>query len=447
MVQHFDLIVLGAGSAGLTVAQRAARHGAKVALIDPGLMGGTCVNLGCVPKKALWFAAQLAQAQSLAADYGFDLVPGKLDWHRFRQLRDHYIEGIRQRYDQRLQAAGIQVIGEAARFIAADAVQTDRGGQYRAPQLVIATGASPRRLDIPGFGLGMVSDDMFALDAAPRRIAIVGGGYVATEFACLLRSLGSEVELLIRERLLDTFDAEMAQALCERMQEQGIRVSRGNIRAARGEPGAILLDDANGAVHGRYDAVLWAVGRVPNTRRLGLDVPGVALDAEGHVVVDEWLNTNVPGITALGDVTTHKALTPVAVAAGYALAERLFGGHADARFDDELVPSVVFAEPPMGMVGLSEAQARERHGDAVRIYTRRFTPLQLAVAEKAAPSLMKLVCHGDDDRVLGIHVLGPGADEMLQGFAVALRKGLNRHELHSSVAIHPTSAEELLLLH
>ncbi|KRE89595.1 glutathione reductase [Frateuria sp. Soil773] len=445
MTKQFDLIVLGAGSAGLTVAQRAARHGARVALIDPGLMGGTCVNLGCVPKKAMWFAAQLAQAQVLAVDYGFDLAPGRLDWQRFRQLRDRYIEGIRQRYDRRLREVGVQVIGEAARFVAADTVETAQGTCCRAPQVVIATGASPRRLELPGFGLGMVSDDMFSLDAAPRRIAIVGGGYIATEFACLLRSLGAEVELLIRERLLDTFDAEMAQALCERMQAQGIRVARADVRGVRGAPGALLLDDATGAVHGRYDALLWAVGRVPNTRSLGLEEIGVALDPGGHVRVDAWQNTTVPGIAALGDVTARKALTPVAVAAGYALAERLFGGKADARFDYELVPSVVFAEPPLGMVGLGEAEARERHGDAVRVYTRRFTPLQLAVAGHAAPSLMKLVCHGDDDRVLGIHVLGPGADEMLQGFAVALRKGLTRHELRAAVAIHPTSAEELLL--
>lgn len=447
MARSFDLIVLGAGSAGLTVAMRAARHGARVALLDPDLLGGTCVNRGCVPKKALWFAAQLAQSQALALDYGFDLQPGRLDWAHFCALRSRYIEGIRQRYDARLTQAGVQRIAEAARLVAVDTVQTTAGERYRAPQIVIATGARPRRPDLPGAALGMVSDDVFSLPALPRRLGIVGGGYVAIEFACLLQALGCEVELLIRQRVLDSFDAELAQALSEQMVARGIVITRGaDIRAARGEPGALLLDDASGAVHGRYDAVLWAVGRVANSDRLGLAEIGVALDPKGHVQTDAFQNTSVPGVTALGDVTARKALTPVAVAAGYALAERLFGGDPQARFDYEAIPSVVFAEPPLGMVGLTETQARARHGDAVRVYCRRFTPLQLAVAGREQPSLMKLVCVGADEQVLGIHVLGPGADEMLQGFAVALRQGLRRRDLRSAVAIHPSSAEELLLL-
>lgn len=447
MTHDFDLIVLGAGSAGLTVAQRSARHGARVALFDPDALGGTCVNRGCVPKKALWFAAELARAQVLASEYGFDVRPGRLDWAQFCALRSRYVERLRERYGERLAQAGVRRIGEAARFVAADTVQSDSGGRYRAPHIVIATGARPRRLDVPGFALGMVSDDVFDMPALPRRIGIVGGGYVATEFACLLQALGCEVELLIRQRLLDSFDAELAQTLGDQMQARGIAMTTGaDIAAARGEPGALLLDAAGGAVHGRYDALLWAVGRVPNTDRLGLAAIGVALDRKGHVQTDAFQNTSVSGITAVGDVTARKALTPVAVSAAYALAERLFGGQPDACFDYEAIPSVVFAEPPLGMVGLTEAQARERHGDAVRVYCRRFTPLQFAVAGREAPSLMKLVCTGDDEQVLGIHVLGPGADEMLQGFAVALRQGLCRRDLRSAVAIHPTSAEELLLL-
>ena len=448
MTHEFDLIVLGAGSGGLTVAQRAARYGARVALLDPGAVGGTCVNRGCVPKKALWFAAQLAQAQALAVDYGFALTPGRLDWAQFRRLRDRYIEAIRQRYDVRLDEAHVQRVHQAGRFVAADTVQTESGERYRAPQIVIATGARPRERGLPGFALGMVSDDVFELPELPRRIGVVGGGYIAAEFACLLHALGCEVELLIRGRLLDSFDAELTQALATQMLARGIRITRGaDIGGARGEPGALLLDDTGGGVHGPFDAVLWATGRVPNSDRLGLVEIGVACDAKGFVQTDAFQNTSVPGITALGDVTAHPQLTPVAVSAGYALIERLFGGQPEACFDYRVIPTVVFAEPPLGMIGLTEAQARGQYGDAVRVYSRRFTPLQFAVAGHGTPTVMKLVCTGDDEQVLGMHVLGPGADEMLQGFAVAMRQGLRRADLRSAVAIHPTSAEELLLLH
>jgi glutathione reductase (NADPH) len=448
MTRRFDLIVLGAGSAGLTVAQRAAKLGAKVALFDPDALGGTCVNRGCVPKKAMWFAAQWAQAQRLMADTGFAVTPAPLDWARFRHQRDGYIAGIRQRYAQRLEQAGIAVVPAAARFVAADTVADDSGARYAAPQIVIATGARPRRLDIPGFGLGMLSDDVFALEAPPRRVAVVGGGYVAVEFACVLHALGCEVDLLVRDRLLSHFDTELVEALAAQMQARGIRLVRGvDVVAAEGEPGAIRLRDTAGHAHGPCDAVLWAVGRTPNTDALGLGEVGVALDAVGRVQVDAFQNTSVPGITAIGDVIGRHALTPVAVAAGHALAQRLFGGEPQSRFDYAVIPSVVFAEPPLGGVGLTERAARERHGDAVRIHAGSYVPLQLMVAGHDERSMVKLVCVGEDERVLGIHALGPGADELLQGFAVALRLGLRRRDLKSSVAIHPTAAEEVVLLH
>lgn len=447
MTRDFDLIVLGAGSGGLTVAQRAARYGARVALVDPGPLGGTCANLGCVPKKALWFASQLAQAQRLAVDYGFDVAPGRLDWRHFRGLRQRYIEGIRQRYQQRLAEAGVCWIAAAGRLVARDGVLAG-DENLRAPQIVIATGAKPRRLPLPGFDLGMVSDDLFSMDALPRSIGIVGGGYIGVEFACLLRSLGCDVEMLVRKQLLDGFDAELVQALAAQMKAQGIRITpQSNVTGVRGKTGELLLDDAHGAAHGPCEAVLWAVGRIPASDGLGLDAVGVGRDDHGFVVVDAHQNTTVPGITAIGDVTDAPALTPVAVAAGYALVERLFGGQPQAQFDYLAIPSIVFADPPLGRIGLTEEEARTRHGDAVRVYRKQFVPLQLAVAGHTSPTVMKLVCSGDDERVLGLHALGPGVDEMLQGFAVAMRHGLTRAELRAAVAIHPTSAEELLLMH
>ncbi|GAB2559793.1 glutathione-disulfide reductase [Rhodanobacter koreensis] len=447
MTASHDLIVLGAGSAGLATAFRAAQHGARVTLLDPGALGGTCVHRGCVPKKALWFAAQLAQAQQLALEFGFALQPGPLDWERFRGLRQRYIDAIDQRYAQRLQEAGVELLRQAGRFVATDTIELSDGHRLQASQIVIATGARPRQLALPGFEQGMVSDDMFALHALPRRIAIVGGGYVAVEFAGLLRALGSEIDVLAHGRLLQGFDEELVRALVQQMGAQGIRVDHHSaIRAARRTPDGIVLEDVSAGTRGPYDALLWAVGRVPNTEALGLDAVDVRIDENGHVLVDGWQNTNVAGIHAVGDVTARKALTPVAVASGRRLADRLFGGQPDARLDYEHIPSVVFAEPPLGMVGLTEEQARNRYGDAVRIHGSRFTPMQWALAGRQEQSVMKLVCVGAEEQVVGIHALGPGVDEMLQGFAVALKLGLCRRDLEATVAIHPTSAEELVLL-
>jgi glutathione reductase (NADPH) len=448
MSERFDVIVLGAGSGGLSVAQHAARLGARVALFDPDVLGGTCVNRGCVPKKAMWHAAQIADLHRLAADIGFETAPMRLDWARFRQVRDRYISGIRQRYATRLETAGIEVITETARLVSEDTVVTAAGLRANAAHVVIATGARPRRLDIPGFELGMLSDDIFMLDAPPTRLAIVGGGYVAVEFAGLMHALGCDVDWLVRGHLLAGFDSEVVEALAAQMQARGIRLLRDTqVRAARGRPGAITLETYDGVERGDYDAVLWALGRVPNSEGIGLEHLGVARDDDGHVLVDELQNTSVPGIYAVGDVTDRRALTPVAVAAGRALADRLVGGRAGARFDDSVIPSVVFAEPPLGMAGLTEQQARARYGAAVSVHSGGYIPLLSMVAGRSERSMVKIVCVGEERKVVGIHVLGPGSDELLQGFAVALQKGLYWHDLKAAIAIHPTAAEELLLLH
>ena len=447
MTANHDLIVLGAGSGGLATAFRAAQHGARVALLDPGALGGTCVHRGCVPKKALWFAAQWAQAQQFAVDVGFASQPGPLDWEHFRQVRARYIDAIGQRYAQRLHDAGVALIRQAGRFVSADTIELSDGSQLHAARIVIATGARPRTLPLPGFGLGIVSDDVFTLRALPRRVAIVGGGYVAVEFAGLLQALGSEVEMLAHDRLLEGFDAEMVGALRELMEAQGIRIDmQSAVQTVHRGDGGILIDDAVAGPRGPYDALLWAVGRVPNTEALQLGSIGVATDDRGHVLTDARQDTSVAGVHAVGDVTARKALTPVAVAAGRRLADRLFGGQPDAQLDYGNIPSVVFSKPPLGMVGLTEEAAREQYGDAVNVYRSRFTPMQWGLTGGQGQSRMKLICVGSDERVLGIHVLGPGADEMLQGFAVALKLGLRKRDLDATVAIHPSSAEELVLM-
>lgn len=447
MSTSHDLIVLGAGSGGLATAFRAAKHGARVVLVDPAPLGGTCVHRGCVPKKALWYAAQWAQVQTFAVTAGFESSPGALNWERFREVRQGYIDGIEDSYARRLPEAGVEVIEQSARLVAADTIELGDGTRIQAGHIVIATGARPRPLDLPGFQLGLVSDDIFTLTARPQRVAIVGGGYVATEFGGLLHALGSDVEVFARGQLLQGFDAELTHALQEQMEQSGIEFHmKSAVQALRRDPAGLLLDDGILGAMGPYDAVLWAVGRVPNTEQLGLAEAGVVTDEYGHILVDDQQNTNVAGIHALGDVTARKALTPVAVAAGRHLADRLFGDMPDARMDYDNIPSVLFADPPLGMVGLTEEAAREKYGDEVTIYRTRFTPMQWALVGKTYHSLMKLVCVGGDERVVGIHLLGPGSDEMLQGFAVALKMGLHKRDLDDTVAIHPTSSEELVTM-
>ena len=442
-----DLIVLGAGSAGIAVAIRAARLGAKVTVLEPNLMGGTCVNVGCIPKKAMWFAAELAESVAMAAEVGFSTTQGELDWIEFIRRREHYIENIHVSYRKRFKEFGIELIAGYGRFTSQRNIAVG-GREITAKHIVIATGSRPNRLMIPGGELGIDSDGFFALRASPKRVAIVGGGYIAVELAGVLHALGADVSVFVRgDQLLGIFDHELTTELAEVMRARGINI------LMRHEPTSVaregenhLLYFADGSSAGGFDELIWAVGRDANTKDLGLDAIGVTRDRRGHVVVDEWQNTNVENIHALGDVTGQLALTPVAVAAGRRLADRLFGGKLDAKLDYANVPTVVFAHPPLGSVGLSEEEARTWYGDTVAIYRTRFRPMLGALTGSSERTFMKLVCAGPDERVVGIHVLGRSADEMLQGFAVALKAGAKKNDFDATVAIHPTSAEELVLM-
>ena len=441
-----DLLVIGGGSAGLALAIRAARHGAKVTLFEPHELGGTCVNRGCVPKKAMWLAAELARMQRLAVEVGFESRPGPLDWTAFVERRQAYVERARHAYARRLEEYGVRLIAANAHFVDAHTLQAD-GTHHRAPHIAIATGSRPRVLGLPGAQLGIDSDGFFELRECPRRVGIIGGGYIAVELAGVLRALGAEVELFSRSRVLSHFDADLGEALCAAMDREGI-AQHGHcaVRGALRERDGLWLDCADHARHGPYEHVIWAVGRVPNVESLGLDAIGVRLDAEGHVATDPYENTSVPGVYALGDVNGKRALTPVAVAAGRALAERLFGGDEHSHLDYANIPSVVFSHPPVGSVGLSETHARARHGDAVRVHMASFVPMLERLADREHATRMKMVTLGDDERIVGLHGIGPGMDEMLQGFAVAVRMGATRTDFMRTVAIHPTSAEEFVLM-
>lgn len=446
--QSFDLVVLGGGSGGLAACFRAASHGARVAMLEPALLGGTCVNVGCVPKKAMWLAADLVERIALASALGFDVPAApRLSWPRLLQRRQQYIDGIHASYRQRLQDSGVVHIAQRGRLRDARTVECEDGTRLHAGHIVIATGSHALKPDLPGAGLGGVSDDFFALQAAPARVAIVGGGYIAVELAGVLHGLGSEVTLLVRgKELLSQFDAEMTAQLAQNLRQQGITVRfECQLQALERRAGGIHARLQGGAADALFDTVLFATGRAPSTRGLGLEAAGVALDDNGAIVVDAFQDTSVPGISAVGDVTAQAMLTPVAIAAARRLMDRLYGGQPEARLDYDNIPSVVFSHPPLGSVGLSEAQARGRF-DTVTTYHSRFRPMLQALGEGQARSLFKMVCAGADEKVVGIHLLGEGADEILQGFAVALKAGVTRRQMADTVAIHPTSAEEVVLM-
>ena len=452
----FDLVVLGAGSGGLAAAFRAASYGARVALLAAGPLGGTCVNVGCVPKKAMWLAADLAQKIALARQLGFALPqsPLALDWPTFITHRQRYIVNIHTSYQQRLDAAGIALLPLHGRMVAADTVECSDGVRLRASQILISTGGRPQRPSIPGAELGIDSDGFFHLNAAPARVAIVGGGYIAVELAGLLQALGSRVELFVRRRrLLESFDDDLTTQLGEDQRQHGIHTRFGyalhSLRADSDGKEAgdkIVVRDADGAETDAFDTVIFATGRRPNSDGIGLEAAGVALDPTGHIIVDDRQRTNVDGVHAVGDVSSKIALTPVAIAAARRLMDRLFGDQPDAALDYANIATVVFSHPPIGKIGLTEAEARAQHGDTVRVYRAGFRPMLHALADSPQRSLFKLVCVGEDERVVGIHLLGEGVDEILQGFAVAMKRGLCKRDLDDTVAIHPTSAEEIVLM-
>ena len=447
MSRDFDLIVIGGGSGGLAGAFRAASHGARVALLEPEALGGTCVNAGCVPKKAMWLAAEVGRKLGLARPLGFDVEPAGLDWPTFIGHRQRYIGNIHESYRRRLDEAGIAVLPMRGALRDAGTVACGDGVYLRAKRILLATGARASRPPIPGAELGGTSDDFFGWVEPPRRVAVIGGGYIGVELAGVLQALGSQVELLVRgQRLLAPFDEELSRVLADDYRQSGIGIRFGCEASALEREGERVRVVAEGLEDPVFDEVLFATGRVPNTAGLGLEQAGVELDRRGHVRVDSRHDTSVEGIHAVGDVTPGVQLTPVAIAAARRLMDRLFAGR-DRPLDAGNIPSVVFSHPPLGMVGLTTDQAMERHGaESVSVYRAGFRPMLNALADVPQRSLFKLVCVGSERRVVGVHLLGEAADEILQGFAVAVRMGATIDDLNDTVAIHPTSAEEVVLM-
>ncbi|MGB7756070.1 MAG: glutathione-disulfide reductase [Salinisphaera sp.] len=448
MSEACDLLVIGGGSGGIATARRAASYGAKVILVERGRLGGTCVNIGCVPKKVMWHAAEFATHAAHAHDYGFESVPHDHDWSKLVANRETYIERLNSIYGRNLDKSGVEYVAGEAHFVDTKTVEVE-GRRFVAEHVLIATGGKPRWPEIPGAALGADSDEFFTWTQRPDRVAIVGSGYIACELAGVLNGLGSQVTLLLRkDHVLADFDAMLGQTLIERMREAGIeiRTKRPVLELTENDDG-IEAHFEDGTTVGGFDQLLWAIGRVPNTESLGLEKIGLELHVDGTVPVDDWQDTPVEGVHALGDVTGRVELTPVAIAAGRRLADRLFGGMPDRRLDYHNIPTVVFTHPPIGTVGLNEAEARAQYGDdAVTLYTSHYVALYHGVLDDKTPSDMKLVCVGDDEKVVGAHVIGDGADEMIQGFAVAVKMGATKRDFDDTVAIHPTSAEEFVTM-
>ena len=449
MTQEFDydLITLGAGSGGLSVIERAASYGQHCAVIERGLIGGTCVNVGCVPKKIMWNAASLAHASADARGYGFDLSNTGHDWAALKAKRDAYVRNLNEIYASKLATQNIEHINAHGSLDGADAV---RAGDRRiaAEHIIIAVGGSPIVPDLPGAELGITSDGFFELEAVPGRVAIVGSGYIAVELAGMLTALGAQVDLFARfDSVLRSFDEMLQEALVAAMEADNIGLTWHAVPAAvERRADGLWLSSEDGRRHGPFDELIWAIGRQSSTSDLGLETASVEIDQHGNIPVDKYQVTNVPQIYAIGDVTGKAALTPVAIAAGRRLSDRIFGGMQHRYLDYENIASVVFSHPPIGVCGLTEKQAREKYAGEIKVYKSEFVPMVNSFTEHRTKARMKLITAGDAETVVGCHLFGPGSDEMLQGFAVAIHMGASKRDFDDTVAIHPTSAEELVTL-
>ena len=441
----FDLFVIGGGSGGVRCARIAASHGAKVGIAEERYWGGTCVNVGCVPKKLMVQAAEYGAWVKDSRGFGWDTKPGTHDWGALIAAKDHEIERLNGIYKKLLENSGVTWFESRATFVDAHTLQLD-GQTVTADRIVIAVGGHPSWPDIEGADLGIVSDQAFFLPELPKRLTLVGGGYIGIEFAGIFAGLGAEVDLLFRQRLpLRGFDNDIREALSHALTEQGIRV----------HPSVLLhkVEDLGGGqrrlhlTDGRTfdsDLVFFAVGRVPNTKNLGLDHAGVEVSNTGAIIVDQESASSQPHIFAIGDVSNKMNLTPVAIAEGHHLADRLFSPRAPRTWSFDAIPTAVFSSPPIGTCGLTEEQAAA-NGSA-DIYIAQFTPMRHMMTGRKRPTLMKLVVDQASQRVVGAHMIGDDAAEMMQSIGVAMNAGATKADFDRTIGIHPTSAEEWVTL-
>ena len=449
MVKEYDYIVIGGGSGGIASANRAAMHGAKVILFEGKEVGGTCVNVGCVPKKVMWYGAQVAETlHRYAGEYGFDVTINKFDFATLKANRQAYIDRIHGSYERGFDSNGVERVYEYARFVDPHTVEV-AGERYTAPHILIATGGHALYPNIPGSEYGITSDGFFELDEVPKRTAVIGAGYIAVEVAGVLNALGSDTHLFVRkDRPLRTFDKDIVDVLVDEMAKSGptLHTHANATEVVKNADDSLTISFDNGETI-TVDCLIWAIGRAANTYGFGLEKTGVKLTEKGTIYSDEFENTSVPGIYALGDVTGKLDLTPVAVKAGRQLSERLFNNKADAKLDYTDVATVVFSHPVIGSVGLTEEKAIAKYGEEnIKVYKSSFTPMYTALGDNRQPSTMKLVTLGEDEKIIGLHGIGYGVDEMIQGFSVAIKMGATKADFDNTVAIHPTGSEEFVTM-
>ncbi|MEB8381043.1 glutathione-disulfide reductase [Acinetobacter junii] len=449
MTKHYDYIAIGGGSGGIASVNRAAMYGMKCALIERSEIGGTCVNVGCVPKKVMWYAAHIAESiQKYAEDYGFNTQIESFNWQTLVKNRQAYIDRIHQSYQNSLSKNNVDLIQGAAQFVNQNTIEVN-GEIFTADHILIATGTQPSLPKIEGVEYGIDSNGFFELSALPKTTAVIGSGYIAVELAGVLNALGSQVGLFIRKDLpVRRFDQFLSETLVEVMQTDGVKIHTQAIpqKVTKNIDGSVNLHLENGEVH-KVDCLIWATGREPHTANLNLDKANVQLNDRGYIEVDKFQNTTQKGIYAVGDITGKMELTPVAVAAGRRLSERLFNNKPNEYLDYENIPTVVFSHPPIGTVGITEQEAIEQYGEqSVKVYNSSFTAMYSAITQHRQPTKMKLVCVGEEEKIVGIHGIGFGMDEILQGFAVALKMGATKRDFDNTIAIHPTSAEEFVTM-
>ena len=448
-MREYDIIAIGGGSGGSATMNRAAMHGAKAAVIEGNIIGGTCVNVGCVPKKVMWYGAQVSETlKNYAADYGYKIGETSFDFKTLRKNREAYIERSRQAFSNNFNRNGVDYIEGYARFVDKNTVEVN-GEHIRAKHIVIATGSYAFIPNVPGSELGGTSDEVFAWEELPESVSIIGAGYIAVELAGVLHALGVKTDLFVRKGgPLRGFDQGIVEVLVEEMKKNGQPLHTHKVpqKLEKLDNGDIQIHFEDGTTH-TSQKVIWAVGRKANVHQLNLEAAGVELTERGFIQVDEYQNTTTPGIYALGDVSGEKELTPVAIKAGRTLAERLFNGKTDAKMDYELIPTVVFSHPAIGSIGLTQEQAEAKYGvENIKVYQSTFAGMYSAITVHRQMTKLKLITLGEEEKVIGLHGIGGGIDEMIQGFAVAVKMGATKADFDATVAIHPTASEEFVTM-
>ena len=448
-MREYDIIAIGGGSGGSATMNRAAMHGAKAAVIEGNIIGGTCVNVGCVPKKVMWYGAQVSETlKNYAADYGYTIGATSFDFKTLRKNREAYIERSRQAFSNNFNRNGVDYIEGYARFVDKNTVEVN-GEHIRAKHIVIATGSYAFIPNVPGSELGGTSDDVFAWEELPESVSIIGAGYIAVELAGVLHALGVKTDLFVRKGgPLRGFDQGIVEVLVEEMKKNGQPLHTHKVpqKLEKLDNGDIQIHFEDGTTH-TSQKVIWAVGRKANVHQLNLEAAGVELTEREFIQVDEYQNTTTSGIYALGDVSGEKELTPVAIKAGRTLAERLFNGKTDAKMDYELIPTVVFSHPAIGSIGLTQEQAEAKYGvENIKVYQSTFAGMYSAITVHRQMTKLKLITLGEEEKVIGLHGIGGGIDEMIQGFAVAIKMGATKADFDATVAIHPTASEEFVTM-